>query len=269
MTNTIGILGDTHGQQRWTRFALWVYKQQEITNIHQIGDFGVGAQKADSFGNFVNTNAKNFGQHITITPGNHENYDHIDAMPLRSDGFKHYQTNIRIAPRGHRWEQNGVSMVSLGGAPSVDRMWRLQQKNKCWWAQENITVAEAIKTVTGGYADVMFTHDAPYTPTVDAGIAGNPHGFELIDLEYAAEGRKLMHNVVKQIKPTIVCHGHYHFPVSDIIEWSDGSTTQVFGLDCDGKAASIGYLNLDTLETTHATVEDIQRLYTTYMKEKN
>jgi predicted phosphodiesterase len=264
MNTQVGLLGDTHGSKRWTHFALWCYKQAGIKTVYQVGDFGVGPERADTFASFVNKWAKTFDLNLVIVPGNHEDYDHIDNLRFREDGFQHYRSNLKIAPRGHRWEHDGVKFVALGGAPSVDRAFRLTTKQKSWWMQEMITKDDALKTVAGGLADVFLAHDAPFTPTIDMHIAGNPMGFRLEDLHYALEGRELMHKVVSEVKPVVFAHGHYHIPVNDVIEWDDGSKTRVFGLDCDGKAASIGFLDLSNLRTTHtppSTAKEWQKEY--------
>lgn len=266
----VGILGDTHGQQRWTRFALWAYKELGVDVVYQVGDFGFGKSnsgKTDPFSAFVNDNAKKFGVHVVVVPGNHEDYDIIDSVPVDSDGWQHYMDAIDIAPRGHRWTQNGVSFVALGGAPSVDRQYRLsvQRPNmKLWWEQEAITQADVDKTVAGGYADVMLAHDAPFVEQIQKVIGGNPHGFAEQDIHYAYEGRKLIDSAFVGVKPKLFVHGHYHFPVDETVQWDDGSKSRVFGLDRDGTPGAIGFLDLDTLEATTLSKSKLDVMINTY-----
>ena len=248
----VGILGDTHGQQRWTGFALWTYAQHGIDTVYQVGDFGFGKSnsgKSDPFSKFVNDKANTLGIRLVVIPGNHEDYDVIDSVPVSDDGWQHYMSNIDIAPRGHRWTQEGVSFVALGGAPSVDRMWRLSQqrpKLKLWWHQEAITEEDVERTVAGGHADVMLAHDAPFVQQIQKVIGSNPHGFPRKDIEYAYEGRKLIDRAFAGVKPKVFVHGHYHFNVDETVNWPDGES-RVFGLNRDGQAGAIGFLDLETL----------------------
>jgi hypothetical protein len=275
VTNLVGILGDTHGQQRWTRFALWNYAEQGIDTVYQVGDFGFwrsNSGKSDPFSLFVNDNAKALGIRVVVVPGNHEDYDLIDAVPVSDDGWQHYMSNIDIAPRGHRWTHNNVSFVALGGAPSVDRKSRLSQersKLKLWWAQEAITEEDVARTIEGGYADVMLAHDAPFVKQIQERIARNPFGFDREDLKYAYDGRLLMDKAFCHVKPKLFFHGHYHFPVDEAVLWGRGyADSRVIGLDRDGTAEAIGYLNLDTLEPSLIKHSDFAVALQRYQKSK-
>ena len=261
MSSLVGILGDTHGQQRWTGFALWTYAQHGIDTVYQVGDFGFrksNSGKSDPFSLFVNDKAKTLGIRLVVIPGNHEDYDVIDSVPVSDDGWQHYMSNIDIAPRGHRWTQEGVSFVALGGAPSVDRMWRLSQqrpKMKLWWHQEAITEEDVEKTIAGGHADIMLAHDAPFVQQIQKAIGHNPHGFAREDIEYAYEGRKLIDKAFSGVRPKVFIHGHYHFNVDETVNWPNGES-RVFGLDRDGTAGAIGFLDLSTLDVTLIRVTD-------------
>lgn len=257
----IGILGDTHGANAWTCAALDVFKKEGIDIILQLGDFGIyDSTPGHYFLKNVNKTLEKNDQTLYFVPGNHEDWDYIERLQetaLQDDGWAKVRSRIFFAPRGHRWEWDGVSFLGLGGAPSVDRQWRLQDmrrmngKQKLWWAQEQITQADVDKVVAGGHADVMVCHDAPNgVPTVDGHISGNPMGFDPIDLEYAAVGRALMTEAYKGVKPDTFLHGHYHFPVNDMVlqtSSDDGTVVDelkwghVVGLGCNGQAFALGH----------------------------
>lgn len=253
----IGLLGDTHGNYPWTRFALQQFQHRGIEKIVQLGDFGISnTQSGHAFLKRTRLALALYKQTMYVIPGNHEDYDYIESIPVGEDGFQHLRNGILLAPRGHRWQWEDTSFVALGGAPSVDRSWRLKRQThgqKYWWPQEAITEEDVKKVIDGGYADIMLAHDAPFCPQIQARISGNPGGFEKEDLEYAYEGRKLMEKAVQGVAPRAVFHGHYHFMVNDEI-WveRDGKTaeTAVVGFNCDGFNGSMGTYDTETGETT-------------------
>lgn len=258
----IGIVGDTHGNSNVTLSILNYFALEGITEIHSVGDFGFWPGKPGmQFLTQVNTELAKNGQTLYVTPGNHEDYNFIREImthaPSHEDGWARAREHILVAPRGHRWEREGVSFVSLGGAPSVDRAWRVRSQRQTgypvWWKAEDITREDMYKTMEGGYANVMITHDAPFgVPTVENGIAGNPQGFDEEDLLYAYEGRLKMREVVDVVRPKLLFHGHYHFPVDDQIEIFNeysgiDDPVHVYGLAADGTPYSLGILDLETL----------------------
>lgn len=263
----IGILGDTHEQTRWCKFAFNKFHREGITTILQLGDFGIyrNGQGDSPFLDVSNKHLKEYGQTLYVTPGNHEDYDYINEIPVSEDGWQHLRSNILLAPRGHRWEWEGRSFVSLGGAPSVDRHFRLNSgfKDKAWWGEEFLTREDVDKTVAGGHADVMVAHDAPFAPSIDARIAGNPHGFHPDDIDYAYEGRLLMDEAFRGVQPNVFLHGHYHFVVNEMV-----NGTHVCGFGCNGQDFSLGHLDTDTLGVAHWELEQAYRDWTTltYLK---
>lgn len=255
----IGILGDTHGTANTVLGALRYFFANDVDTIIQVGDFGFWpGSHGSTFVTYVNTLLKKNNQTMYVVPGNHEDYNQIKNFPEREDGWLIAKENILVAPRGHRWEWNGVSFVALGGAPSPDRTWRVQgQRMKgipLWWPEEAITPEEAEYTMAGGYADVMIAHDAPHgVGQIERRIEKNPNGFYKDDLEYALQGRMLMLNVVDVVRPKLFFHGHYHFMVDDRLYLFNENTgmddeVQIKGLSSDGQPNSMGILDLETLK---------------------
>lgn len=259
----IGVLGDTHGNTSWALYALNKFHREGITKIIQVGDFGLyDTQSGHGFLKRLNLLASQYGQTIYVTPGNHEDYDYINKLEESTvePGWLHVRSNILVAPRGHRWEWDEKSFVSLGGAPSVDRAWRVAvqgPKRTHWWAEEAITPEDVALTIAGGYADVMVGHDAPFAPSIQERIKGNPHGFRKDDLDYAYAGRVLMDEAFVGVKPKVFLHGHYHFPVFETV-----NDALIAGLNCDGSNYSLGALDTDTLDVA---IWDIERDYTLYV----
>lgn len=255
----IGFIGDTHGNDWVVQVALDNFRKEGITDIVQVGDFGFWPGKpGQQFLAQVNTHLAKNGQILYVTPGNHEDYTFLKYLHTREDGWQEAREHILVAPRGHRWEWDGVSFVSLGGAPSVDRGWRLdfqrKQGHPVWWKEEDITREDMDRTIEGGYADVMIAHDAPFgVPAIERGIQGNPNNFRQEDLEYADEGRNKMREVVDVVRPKLFFHGHYHWKVDDKLEIFNEDTglddvVHILGLAADGTPMSWGRLDLDTLK---------------------
>lgn len=255
----IGILGDTHGSAHTILAALRKFFSDDIDTIIQVGDFGFWPGKHGStFLAYVNTLLGKNGQTMYVVPGNHEDYDQIKNFPIREDGWAVAREHILVAPRGHHWTWDGRTFLALGGAPSVDRAWRVQGQRmgqgKLWWPEEDITQEDIDKTIAVGHVDVMVAHDAPYgVLQVEKHIFGNPLGFYEDDLKYALAGRNKMAYVVDMIRPKLFFHGHYHTKIDDKLTiFNEASrrydVVRVKGLAADGSPASQGILDLETLK---------------------
>jgi predicted phosphodiesterase len=246
----IGLLGDTHGQKQWTLKALETFSARGIETVYQIGDFGF--DRTAKFERAVAKRAEELGVDLIVIPGNHEDYDYINSRTVGEDGWIRSMYNLKIAPRGHRWEQGGRTFVGLGGAPSVDRAYRLSlpEKYRFWWAEEAITDEDVARTVEGGHADIMLAHDAPSVGPIMNMVIQNPHNFSKEDQAYATEGRQRMDTAVAGVRPAIFVHGHYHFPVKTWINYYDGPRTFVLGLDRDGNNYSLAEIDLKDLSYT-------------------
>lgn len=270
----IGILGDVHSSTSWFEFAMWKFNKEGINRVLQVGDFGIGqADYSNLFLKRANRVAKHYGIRVYVTPGNHEDWDYINELHaggnVNEEGFTILrQKNLLMADRGFRWTWDGVSFVSLGGAPSVDRAWRAKQqggmfamrRDRLWYEKEMITQEDVDKTVAGGYADVMVAHDAPRNvPTIDNMIKGNPHGFRAEDLLYADEGRDLMDQAFKGVAPRTFLHGHYHTRVNDMIprgvtEDGELAWTAVVGMGCDWNDHSLGHYDTEERTAVHWSI---------------
>ena len=245
----IGLAGDWHGNGRWARHVLESMAAAGVTVVEQLGDFGVwpgvqGQQYLDE----VQGAARRAGITVYVTPGNHEDYDQINAMPVGDDGLQHWEgrPNIALRPRGMRWELGGRTFVSLGGAPSIDYQGRTEGVS--WWKEEMITEEEALAVAEGGYADIMLAHDSPDGGTRRVqSIIANPSSWSYAGLAYAKQGRALMNLAYMGVKPLLFAHGHYHV-------WDDSgeedAVTRFLSLNADGFAGNGCLLDLDTLKVS-------------------
>lgn len=250
---TIGLAGDWHGNSQWAQNCLRVFAKRGITEIYHLGDFGIWpGGMGDTYLADVSDALRKHGQILFVTPGNHENYDHIETVPLEDRGHaigavQWITDTIALLPRGHRWERGGRTFVSLGGAPSIDRGYRV--KGRSWWRAEMITEGDVAKVVEGGPADVMLAHDSPdvglCTDEV-ARIVTRPGGWSPEALRYAAEGRVLMTEAFLAAEPKLFLHGHYHIRGEKMIEHF-AHPTHMVSVDCDGVDGNILTLRIDDL----------------------
>ncbi|MDN4478644.1 metallophosphoesterase [Demequina sp. SYSU T00039] len=250
----VALLGDTHGNEAWIHYALEVFADAGLDTIIQVGDLGVWpGTEASRKWNRIQTTLEEHGQTMYVAPGNHEDYDQVSRLKRRDDGWLLFRDRILLAPRGHRTEMGGRTLVWTGGAASVDRAYRHYRQTitgmRTWWPQEEISDADVQATTSGGHADIMVTHDAPNgVPSIAARIAGNP-GFTLSDLLYADEVRARLTEAFKAVQPALLLHGHYHFSVDEQVAF-DGFSTRVFGLAGDEDPMSLGVLDLESLTPT-------------------
>lgn len=263
----IGLVGDTHGNLKWMLYCIDKMEREGIQTVVQVGDFGIWpGSRAEHQMDVFSAHLKKANQVWYVVPGNHDDYDQIDAlMPSRfssGDPLGYFRENIILIPRGFRWSWDNTSFVALGGAPSVDRAVRVKHKWG-WWPQEAITREDIDMTVAGGYADVMITHDAPFgSGQIAKHIKGNPFGFAAEDLDYAAEGRINLTEAVLGVKPKILIHGHYHYKVIEDVHYAaDNFTVKQFGLNRDDANHSLGFI--DT-ETQHVEIWDLMLDYNEY-----
>src|SRR3954449_12934636 len=61
------------------------------------------------------------GLTLIFVDGNHDVHPKPRALPLNTEGFGVIGDRLLYAPRGHRWELEGVRFGALDGAYSLDR----------------------------------------------------------------------------------------------------------------------------------------------------
>lgn len=246
--DVIGISGDWHLNTNWALKTLNDFADREITTIVQLGDFGiwpgvVGAR----YINAIQQTLKQNKQQLYVVPGNHEDYAQVQNIQYGIDGLQHLTQNINFVPRGFRMEWEGRSIVSLGGANSIDREWR--EPNRTWWKEESITLGDIYKTVEGGQADIMFAHDCAYG--VQIPLNHRDSGWTAAGLAYAQESRMMLRAAVDIVQPKLFMHGHYHVFYNTLNVLNDGNAdyeTQFVGLNMDDHDNSNALLNLGSLE---------------------
>lgn len=258
----LGLLGDVHGDWNWTRSAINTFDAAGIKEIHQLGDFGLYPTNAGyKFLHRVSLLLANLDMKMYITLGNHEHWPHALKLLEGASGWTEVAQSVFIAPRGYRWEQDGIRFMSLSGAPSVDRAWRVEDQKDVFlqdyhtWFPEEVITWEEVDTISAeGTVDVVFAHDLPEGVSgIDRIIAGNPHGFGAADLLYAADGRRRVTEVFNAVKPLVWAHGHYHHGnIEDIrVPWdfqSGEGFCRVTSFGCNGQNFSLGMIDTEHID---------------------
>jgi hypothetical protein len=213
--------------------------------IFQVGDFGFWPHTDPEYVDQVNRHLLKQDMWMVWIDGNHENFDvlYTTEWPRTEKGFWRIADRVMYAPRGHRWQWDGLNFLSLGGGYSIDKQWRLSQgpMGVYWWPQETITLREVYKAIEGGAVDVMFTHDMP--TGVDLGITLYKENPEDV------QNRMAVRTVVNDVKPKRLYHGHYHHRNNFTLRLDDGASVEIISLaDWRGLPLDSTWEVLDTNE---------------------
>lgn len=202
----IAIAGDWHGDIAWACQAIWHAHEHGADTLIHLGDFGY--QFKPHFLIRLNEILATCGMSLLFVDGNHDDHEWLATLRVHRTGLRPLGDWIWHVPRGFRWKWHGLRFVGVGGAHSVDGMWR-RQGGLMWQPAERITDEQAAEVMRGGVADVMFSHDCP--SGVD--IPGlNPRDFPHFEILRAQEHRLLLRQIVDVVKPQAIWHGHYHVP---------------------------------------------------------
>lgn len=177
MKNRLFVCGDTHGMPRDTQKLTGKNfpEQKELSSddvVVQLGDFGwvwhgFGQNREQEY--WLDWLAsRNYT--LAVVPGNHENYDIIDTLPLQrkwGGEVKVLQRGagaIYFLERGAAYEISGRKILAVGGAESSDRERRTSHVS--WWEQERLSPGEteaclAAIDAHGGRFDYVLSHTCP------------------------------------------------------------------------------------------------------------
>lgn len=139
----IFITGDTHGTIDFKKLTMRHFPIQKELNKSDIliicGDSGLcWSGKDDDKWLQQWYEDKNFT--TFIVDGNHENHILISKLPIieKFGGKVHQISNsVFYAIRGEIYTINGKKILTLGGAESTDKQYRVEGYS--WWEQESIT----------------------------------------------------------------------------------------------------------------------------------
>ncbi len=218
--------GDVHGNTTHMRYLIDVARDQGCDRIFQLGDFGAwehmsdGRQFMDKVANYARKNAVL----VYFLDGNHDKTSLVLEKYGNSpdhEGFLQVRNWILYSPRGHRWTWDEVSFISLGGAYSVDKDYRVKvleaqgsgKPERYWFPEEEMTdedMAKILLDVTP--VDVMLAHDKPRcsVPT-----------WNRKDIPECWPNQDRLQMAVKALTPAHFYHGHLHWLYAQDVDYGD------------------------------------------------
>jgi hypothetical protein len=248
----VAVCGDWHGNYRWMDIVARSVRSlaPDVTTILQLGDWWMDPDTTDEALDGTGI------ERIYVTLGNHEPWDQITPLFDAHPGCAVRVSKITwLLPRPARLTIGGRSVLSLGGAASVDRAWR--QEGVSWWPDEEITKEHVAAAVAGGPADLMLTHESPARTPVRAVreiLRTNPMGFPDDALAVSAVSRDRVAEVWDAVHPELLAHGHLHVPGGGMTE--DGRRVASFGQD--GQQGNVGFLDMKTLRIETPSLRQIR-----------
>lgn len=218
----IVVSGDWHGD--WKNVIKEI-KRLDLRNctLFQVGDFGMGftTKKKDLKAlDYLNTTLKVRSIQLYAIRGNHDNPAYFDGSISTS--------NIKLLPDYSTIDVNGIKVLLVGGAISVDRKpnpghtdfrgkpWKGRKEGVNYWSNENFVLKPEILNEIKGI-DIVITHSAPdfCEPRTKHGLSGwAKHDPGLIE-ECAKERNDLskMYDILKANGCSLKywLYGHFHY----------------------------------------------------------
>lgn len=244
------VVGDWHGDRGAIDRALWAAQAAGVNLLIHLGDFGFHWPGDEGqFEYRVHRRLEELDMRMVVIDGNHDNHTYLAGLPEFEDGplrctrprFAGESDRLLYAPRGARFEVDGVLFGALGGAFSIDLQWRTPHID--WWPDEAPSAGEAHAMAAAGPVDVLLTHDAP--------TSGRPPFPFMIRWDLDARSRAvsdLLEGVANEISPALVLHGHHHVRHT--------SKTET-GIRVEGLADSTEYGNYALLDLSTLALTDL------------
>ena len=159
---SIMIVGDVHAD--FPRLNKLMNRQGYPDVVIQVGDFGWWPHVHNT--TFFGGN-KLFDQYglrpkdtkIFWCEGNHDNHDDLQERVKEHGRVPiEVQENVFYCPRGSTIQINNLNYLFMGGAHSIDKIWRVPGLS--WWAGENISEKDLL-SLPIQKVDVVISHTAP------------------------------------------------------------------------------------------------------------
>jgi len=252
--------GDWHGDEDWAAEVITTAAVQGVDWVVQVGDFGFGfyrlgddpAEPGDwaprcPFARDVSALAADAGVPVVFIDGNHDNQVLLarlaETRGRAAEGFVPVEDHLYWAPRGHRWEWDGVRLGALGGGYSVDRRWRTKRLD--FWSEE-VTTPSDVARLGRDPLDVLVAHDGPVIPASFKPLPNPTHR------KADEASRAQVAAAVTATRPRLVVHGHWHHRYT--AERSDG--TRVEGLASNLEHDERSFLLIDLVASATTGVGD-------------
>ena len=209
----IVVFGDWHGFTQFALRQLRRYREDPPDHYLHVGDFGVWPHTLIEGGyiDLVEEELSRQGRELWFVDGNHEHFPTLKRLPVGKDGLIRVTDHIKYIPRGHMWEWGDTLFMGMGGAISVDRDYRTVGHD--YFYEEAITTddidraLDELKGVPGRDVDIIISHDSFILPPSLPNLSMLPS--LISDVK---DNRRLLLELVNEVNPKTLIHGHYHVP---------------------------------------------------------
>ena len=206
------VCGDIHGKLKTlVHDAVERYKIEKASIII-CGDFGAGFESKQALDIEYKKCLKRLEDNdITIyaVRGNHDDPNYF------KDPEKYNYPRLKFLEDHHVYEIEGRTIYTIGGANSVDYLWRIDwnevpahkaKGKKIWWEDEDVVKLPVDKLPTNT-VDIVVSHEAPlsFSP-----IISRPKGLDSIQYGKIVETRSYLNEVLKTMNLKYWFYGHYH-----------------------------------------------------------
>jgi predicted phosphodiesterase len=196
MTKT-RLIGDCHGLKYDLAIILDALPE-DITQVIQIGDLGVGFGQGDYW---------------------HEDLDRM-LKTANAKWIRGNHDNPKACKKMSTWIPDGKienDWMFIGGAWSIDYAWRT--KNVNWWEDEELSYVELEQLISiydTVRPRVMVTHDIPYSVASKLFFSeGSPlYGKR----QYKTRTGSALDAMFQVHKPELHIFGHWHYDVDEVID---------------------------------------------------
>lgn len=259
VSKRILLAGDTHGDLAHCRYLIGIAELLDCQSILQLGDFGYwehtnnGMKFLDSLEEELSESSVN----LYWLRGNHENhwllyYFHLGrefphakhlydqylnqeawvrafgvrpAHEHKADDSPFWQIRNKIwyIEDGKPWIWEGVRLVALGGAYSIDVNQR--SLGTSWW-EEEVATEELVESYADvGKVDLMLLHDTPVETHIENEFAAR--GFPFRNSSDSFYNRHLVSIAANHVNPDYIFGGHYHTSIKKPVTLNSGHQTYV------------------------------------------
>jgi len=243
------MVGDTHGDLDRCKLVIDYAVSNNCKIIIILGDFGFfpNLQGYDKFIKGLSEYSLKCGVSIHWIKGNHENHEVLQSICNGSVNVQEIHPNVFFHPNGNVWEVDGVKFLSMGGAWSIDKTRRIQGVS--WFPDEEISNNDVYYSYELNDVDVVCSHDSPLSSNISEYLNFYPD-------PNTTSNQKKLQEVVENVRPKFLFHGHYHIKYFGHSSYTDESDNvneiKTIGLGANtGQLADMVYI-FDTEEIRQA-----------------
>ena len=234
------LVGDIHGNRWDLKRAMNHAADIDAERVFFLGDFGWVFDY--EFMRAAEQASNQTGLYVDFLDGNHDDFDFILSHEVAEDGYRYLSDCVRHIPRGTVLDLDGKNVMVMGGATSIDRIWRTPHYS--WWPQEVIGHHDMVRAGANlarvGKVDAIFAHDGPVLPdqsnkNTDEILAMQPD--LAYDMALSDHNRAKLAALMNVAQPKYWYHGHHHTRFTTELDTWYGTCT-VECLDRDGTKIS-------------------------------